>query len=104
MKEIGGNIGGNPDIKNVIKCIENDYQIYKEDSRFIIFVKTRTTAKALAERLPGYLRSTHLTGYRKSVQEGGNHLFDMGTTKNQNAQNFINLYRNVYHVYWHVQS
>ncbi|XP_052069151.1 interferon-induced helicase C domain-containing protein 1-like [Mytilus californianus] len=71
IREIGRNIEGNPDVKNVIERIENEYQLLKEDSRFIIFVKTRATAKALAERLPSYLRSTHLTGSHKSVEEGG---------------------------------
>ncbi|CAG2223445.1 DDX58 [Mytilus edulis] len=71
LREIGRNIEGNPDVKNVIERIENEYQLLKEESRFIIFVKARATAKALAERLPSYLRSTHLTGSHKSVEEAG---------------------------------
>ncbi|CAG2251243.1 DDX58 [Mytilus edulis] len=71
IREIGRYIEGNPDIKAVIERIENAYQQLEEDSRFIIFVKTRATAIALAERLPGYLRSTYLTGSHKSVEEGG---------------------------------
>lgn len=74
LREIGRNIEGNPDVKNVIERIENEYQLLKEESRFIIFVKARATAKALAERLPSYLRSTHLTGSHKSVEEAGNYL------------------------------
>ncbi|VDI64067.1 interferon-induced helicase C domain-containing protein 1 [Mytilus galloprovincialis] len=71
IREIGRYIEGNPDIKVVIERIENAYQQLEEESRFIIFVKTRATAIALAERLPGYLRSTYLTGSHKSVEEGG---------------------------------
>lgn len=74
IREIGRYIEGNPDIKVVIERIENAYQQLEEESRFIIFVKTRATAIALAERLPGYLRSTYLTGSHKSVEEGGSNL------------------------------
>ncbi|CAC5397214.1 DDX58 [Mytilus coruscus] len=71
IREIGRNIEGNPDIQTVIGRIESEHQQLEEDSRFIIFVKTRATAKALAERLPDYLRSTYLTGSHKSAEEGG---------------------------------
>lgn len=76
IREIGRNIEGNPDILAVVERIESEYKELKEESRFIIFVKTRATAIALSERLPDYLRSTYLTGSHKSVEEGGNyHLF-----------------------------
>lgn len=74
IKDTGRYIKSNPDVKVVIERIENAYQQLKEDSRFIIFVKTRATAIALAERLPDYLRSTYLTGSNESVKERGSNL------------------------------
>ncbi|VDI63527.1 interferon-induced helicase C domain-containing protein 1, partial [Mytilus galloprovincialis] len=71
IREIGRNIEGNPDILAVVERIESEYKELKEESRFIIFVKTRATAIALSERLPDYLRSTYLTGSHKSVEAGG---------------------------------
>lgn len=74
IREIGRNIEGNPDVLAVVERIESEYTELIEESRFIIFVKTRATAKALSERLPDYLRSTYLTGSHKSVEEGGKYL------------------------------
>ncbi|CAG2251237.1 IFIH1 [Mytilus edulis] len=51
IREIGRNIEGNPDILAVVERIESEYKELKEESRFIIFVKTRATAIALSERL-----------------------------------------------------
>ena len=74
IREIGRNIETNPDIKAVLGKLESEYQKLGEESRFMIFVKTRATARALAERLPDYLRSTYLTGSHKSKEEGGSFL------------------------------
>ncbi|XP_063446937.1 antiviral innate immune response receptor RIG-I-like [Mytilus trossulus] len=71
IRESVRDIERNPDVNMVIDLIKKEYQLLKEDSRFIIFVKTGATAKALAERLPGYLRSTYLTGSHRLVEEGG---------------------------------
>jgi hypothetical protein len=51
--------------------IEEEFRKFGEESRFLIFVKTRSTAEALSERLPPYLRSTYLTGSHISKDEGG---------------------------------
>ncbi|CAG2233525.1 IFIH1 [Mytilus edulis] len=45
-----------------------------EDSRFLVFVKTRASAKALAKRLPHCLKATHLTGGTKSKDKAGLHI------------------------------
>ncbi|CAG2250142.1 DDX58 [Mytilus edulis] len=57
------------DIVNKLK--DSEYQKCKEDSRFLIFVKTRATARALVDVLPDYLRSTYLTGSHKCIDEDG---------------------------------
>lgn len=74
IREIGRNIEGNPDVKNVIDLLESEYIKRKEESRFLIFVKTRATAIALKDILPGYLRSTYLTGSHKCITQGGKSL------------------------------
>ncbi|CAC5418804.1 DDX58 [Mytilus coruscus] len=71
IREIGRKIEGENDIQAIIEIIESEYQRLEEDSGFIICVMTRAAAKAVAERLPGYLRCTNLTGLHKSVEEGG---------------------------------
>ena len=73
--KLGRDLEGNPDINEIVKAMEQEYDKMKEQSRFLIFVKTRATAKALAERLPDYLKSTHLTGSHASTTEGGIQLF-----------------------------
>jgi Lhr-like helicase len=50
--KLGRDLEGNPDINEIVKAMEQEYDKMKEQSRFLIFVKTRATAKALAERLP----------------------------------------------------
>ncbi|XP_052070238.1 antiviral innate immune response receptor RIG-I-like [Mytilus californianus] len=71
IREIGRNIERNPDVKEVIELLESEYRKRKEESRFLIFVKTRATAIALKDILPGYLRSTYLTGSHKCITQGG---------------------------------
>lgn len=68
---LGRRVEGNPDIKEIIMKIEEEFKKFGEESRFLIFVKTRSTAEALSERLPPYLRSTYLTGSHISKDEGG---------------------------------
>ena len=55
-------VESNPDVDEIIKTLEQEFEKQKEDSRFLIFVKARATAKALANRLPLYLKSSYLTG------------------------------------------
>ena len=55
-------VESNPDVDEIIKTLEQEFEKQKEDSRFLIFVKARATAKALANRLPLYLKSSFLTG------------------------------------------
>ncbi|XP_052070218.1 antiviral innate immune response receptor RIG-I-like isoform X5 [Mytilus californianus] len=71
IREIGRKIEKNPDVKAVIELLDREYQKCKEDSRFLIFVKTRATARALIDVLPDYLRSTYLTGSHKCIAEDG---------------------------------
>ncbi|CAC5394241.1 DDX58 [Mytilus coruscus] len=71
IREIGRKIEKNPDVKAVIELLDREYQKCKEDSRFLIFVKTRATARALTDVLPDYLRSTYLTGSHKCIAEDG---------------------------------
>lgn len=66
-----GRIEGNPDVEEIIKVLNNEYQKQEDKSRFLIFVKTRMTAKALAEKLPEEFNSRHLTGSQVSKEEGG---------------------------------
>lgn len=68
---LGRRIEGNPDIEKIVEVLEDEYQKHGDDSRFLIFVKTRTTAKALAEKLPEEFKSRHLTGSQVSKEEGG---------------------------------
>ncbi|CAG2239877.1 DDX58 [Mytilus edulis] len=69
IQEITRNVDCKADIQVIIENIEGEYQRLKEDSRFFILVKTRAAATALAMRLPGYLRSTYLTGLQTSLDE-----------------------------------
>ncbi|XP_071130636.1 antiviral innate immune response receptor RIG-I-like [Mytilus edulis] len=71
IREIGRKLEKNPDVKAVIELLDSEYQKCKEDSRFLIFVKTRATARALVDELPDYLRSTYLTGSHKCIDEDG---------------------------------
>ncbi|XP_076079276.1 interferon-induced helicase C domain-containing protein 1-like [Mytilus galloprovincialis] len=68
---LGRRIEGNPDVEKIIEVLKKEYQKQEEDSRFLIFVKTRTTAKSLVEKLPVELNSRHLTGSQVSKEEGG---------------------------------
>lgn len=69
IQEITRNVDCKADIQVIIENIEGEYQRLEEDSRFLILVKTRAAATALAMRLPGYLRSTYLTGLQTSLDE-----------------------------------
>ena len=62
--ELGNIVERNPDVIEIINTLEHELKQQQVDSRFIIFVKRRATAKALAERLPQYLHSLYLTGQR----------------------------------------
>lgn len=68
---LGRGVESNPDIKEIIMKIEEEFKKFGEESRFLIFVKARSTAEALSERLPPYLKSTYLTGSHISKDEGG---------------------------------
>lgn len=65
----------NPDVLKIIDILENMYKIHGENSRFFIFVKTRATAKAFAERLRNsdleHLNSQHFTGSQVAAEYGG---------------------------------
>jgi ERCC4-related helicase len=39
-------VESNPDVDEIIKTLEQEFEKQKEDSRFLIFVKARATAKA----------------------------------------------------------
>lgn len=65
-------VENNPDVNEIIRTLVHEYEILKEDSRFIVFVKTRASAKALAKRLPECLKATHLTGRTKAKDKAGN--------------------------------
>jgi len=62
LTELEKTVESNPDVDEIIKTLEQEFEKQKEDSRFLIFVKARATAKALANRLPLYLKSSYLTG------------------------------------------
>lgn len=66
----------NPDINKVIKVLEHEYEERGSKSRFLIFVKRRMTAMKLADKLPDYLHSHHLTGSCISEEQGGTHIKD----------------------------
>ncbi|CAC5357968.1 unnamed protein product [Mytilus coruscus] len=66
LREIRHGVEGNPDVNEIIKTLLQEYELLNEDSRFLVFVKTRASAKALAKRLPQCLKATHLTGGTKS--------------------------------------
>jgi ERCC4-related helicase len=53
--KLENSVESNPDVIEIINTLEQECQ-RQDDSRFIIFVKRRVTAKALAERLPQYLK------------------------------------------------
>ncbi|XP_071133731.1 interferon-induced helicase C domain-containing protein 1-like [Mytilus edulis] len=61
----------NPDINKVIKVLEHEYEERGSKSRFLIFVKRRMTAIKLADKLPDFLHSHHLTGSYISEEQGG---------------------------------
>jgi ERCC4-related helicase len=63
LVKLENSVESNPDVIEIINTLEQECQ-RQDDSRFIIFVKRRVTAKALAERLPQYLKSLYLTGQR----------------------------------------
>ncbi|CAG2185776.1 unnamed protein product [Mytilus edulis] len=71
LMELRNEVEGNPDVNEIISALLKEYEILKEDSRFLVFVKTRASAKALAKRLPECLQATHLTGGTKSKDKAG---------------------------------
>lgn len=71
IRESSRTIEGKTDIQIIIENIESNYQRLEKCSRFVVLVKTRAAATALTMRLPGYLRSTYLTGLQESLEEGG---------------------------------
>lgn len=72
IRNIDRNIEAETDIQAIIQIVESEFQRFREDSRFIIGVKTRATANILSKKLPAYLRCTNLTGLYRSAEEGGN--------------------------------
>ncbi|CAG2188946.1 unnamed protein product [Mytilus edulis] len=60
--EIRHSVESNPDVNEIIKTLLQEYEILNEDSRFLVFVKTRASAKALAKRLPHCLKSYPFDG------------------------------------------
>ena len=73
LLKLGRNVEKNPDVYEIIKKLEEEYEKRKEESRFLIFVKTRASAKALAKRLPANFKCTYLTGSQKSKDNAGNY-------------------------------
>lgn len=71
LMELRNEVEGNPDVNEIISALLKEYEILKENSRFLVFVKTRASAKALAKRLPECLKATHLTGGTKSKDKAG---------------------------------
>ena len=71
IRKFKGMVEDNPDITAIKKTLQEEYEKQKEDSRFLIFVKTRITAKLLAEHLPDYLNCCHLTGSQVTKEKGG---------------------------------
>jgi ERCC4-related helicase len=63
----------NPDVLKIIDILENMYKSHGENSRFFIFVKTRATAKAFAERLRDlkHLNCQYFTGSQVAAEYGG---------------------------------
>ncbi|CAC5408878.1 DDX58 [Mytilus coruscus] len=61
----------NPDINRVVQVLEREYTERGSKSRFLIFVKRRMTALKLADKLPDFLHSHHLTGSSISEEQGG---------------------------------
>lgn len=61
----------NPDINKVIQVLEEEYEEQGSKSRFLIFVTKRLTALKLADKLPQFLHSHHLTGSQISEEKGG---------------------------------
>ncbi|CAC5414135.1 DDX58 [Mytilus coruscus] len=74
LREMRHDVESNPDVNEIIRTLVQEYEILKEDSRFIVFVKTRASAKALAKRLPECLKATHLTGGTKAKDKAGLHI------------------------------
>ncbi|XP_052071608.1 antiviral innate immune response receptor RIG-I-like isoform X2 [Mytilus californianus] len=74
LREIRHDVESNPDVNEIIKTLLQEYELLNEDSRFLVFVKTRASAKALAKRLPECLKATHLTGGTKSKDKAGLHI------------------------------
>jgi hypothetical protein len=68
--KLENSVESNPDVIEIINTLEQECQRQQDDSRFIIFVKRRVTAKALAERLPQYLKGLYLTGQRSKDRCG----------------------------------
>ena len=64
LTELDNIVESNPDVIEIINTLEQEFKRQQDDSRFIIFVTRRATAKALAKRLPQYLNSLFLTGKR----------------------------------------
>ncbi|XP_071130630.1 ATP-dependent RNA helicase DHX58-like [Mytilus edulis] len=74
LREMRHEVENNPDVNEIIRTLVHEYEILKEDSRFIVFVKTRASAKALAKKLPECLKATHLTGRTKAKDKAGLHI------------------------------
>lgn len=71
MQENRRTVDGNPDVNEIANALTNEYEKLKDNARFLVFVKTRASAVALAKRLPLVLKATHLTGSAKSTDRAG---------------------------------
>ncbi|VDI82498.1 Hypothetical predicted protein [Mytilus galloprovincialis] len=63
----------NPNVTTIINILEEEYKKEGDSSRFLIFVRTRVTAKALAKRLQHlkHLNCQYFTGSQVGLEDGG---------------------------------
>ncbi|XP_052088244.1 ATP-dependent RNA helicase DHX58-like [Mytilus californianus] len=63
----------NPDVQKIIHLLQTEYEKQGDNSRFLIFVKTRATAMLLAKRLENMknLNCQYFTGSQVGLEDGG---------------------------------
>lgn len=66
----------NPNVTTIINILEEEYKKEGDSSRFLIFVRTRVTAKALAKRLQHlkHLNCQYFTGSQVGLEDGGEYV------------------------------
>lgn len=66
----------NPDVQEIIRWLQREYEKQGENSRFFIFVKTRATARALSKRLEDLrnLNCQYFTGSQVALEDGGEYV------------------------------